>query len=84
MVTLDSQKFPHSVDLRAGSLKVAESRGVADLLLRGTKGEGWKRVLLPMVSIGDIPSIPGELFAKFQTGFYSDLQDVVFKALRVE
>ena len=28
---------------------------------------GAKRILLPMASVGDIPTIPGELFAKFQT-----------------
>jgi len=28
--------------------------------------------------------VPGELFAKFQTGFYSDPVDAVFKALGVE
>lgn len=32
----------------------------------------------------DIASVPGELFAKFQTGFYSDPVDAVFKALGVE
>jgi ATP-dependent Lon protease len=42
---------------------------------------GAKRLLLPMASVRDIPSIPGELFAKFQTGFYSDPTDAVFKAL---
>jgi len=31
-----------------------------------------KRLLLPMASVGDIPTIAGELFARFQTGFYSD------------
>ena len=45
---------------------------------------GAKRILLPMASVGDIPTIPGELFAKFQTGFYADPQDAVFKALGVE
>ena len=29
-------------------------------------------------------TIPGELFAKFQTSFYSDPVDAVFKALGVE
>jgi predicted ATP-dependent Lon-type protease len=33
---------------------------------------------------GDIPSIPGELFAKFQTSFYADPVDAVVKALGVE
>lgn len=42
---------------------------------------GAKKLLLPMASVGDIPTIPGELFAKFQTGFYSSPADAVFKAL---
>lgn len=45
---------------------------------------GAKRILLPMASVKDIPTIPGELFAKFQTSFYSDPSDAVFKALGVE
>lgn len=45
---------------------------------------GAKRVLLPMASVSDIPTIPGELFAKFQTSFYSDPRDAAFKALGVE
>jgi len=45
---------------------------------------GGKKVLLPMSSVKDIPTIPGELFAKFQTSFYSDPVDAVFKALGVE
>ncbi len=45
---------------------------------------GAKRILLPMASVGDIPTIPGELFAKFQTSFYSDPVDAAFKALGVE
>jgi ATP-dependent Lon protease len=44
---------------------------------------GGKRILLPMASVTDIPTIPGELFAKFQTGFYADPVDAVFKALGV-
>jgi ATP-dependent Lon protease len=45
---------------------------------------GAKRILLPMGSVKDIPTIPGELFAKFQTGFYADPIDAVFKALGVQ
>ena len=45
---------------------------------------GAKRILIPMSSVKDIPSIPGELFAKFQTSFYADPVDAVFKALGVE
>lgn len=45
---------------------------------------GAKRILLPMASVSDIPTIPGELFAKFQTSFYADPRDAAFKALGVE
>jgi ATP-dependent Lon protease len=45
---------------------------------------GAKRILLPMSNVNDIPSVPGELFAKFQTSFYSDPVDAVFKSLGVE
>lgn len=45
---------------------------------------GAKEILLPMSSVTDIPSVPGELFAKFQTSFCSDSVDAVFKALGVE
>lgn len=45
---------------------------------------GAKRLLLPMASVGDIPTVPGELFAKFQTSFYADPVDAAFKALGVE
>src|SRR4051794_12236753 len=45
---------------------------------------GGKRLLLPMASVKDIAMIPGELFAKFQTGFYADPTDAVFKALGVQ
>jgi len=39
---------------------------------------------LPMSSVIDIATVPGELFAKFQTSFYSDPVDAVFKAQGVE
>ncbi len=45
---------------------------------------GAKRILLPTATVSDIPSIPGELFAEFQTSFYSDPRNAAFKALGVE
>jgi ATP-dependent Lon protease len=45
---------------------------------------GAKRILLPMSSVTDLPTVPGELFAKFQTSFYADPVDAAFKALGVE
>jgi ATP-dependent Lon protease len=44
---------------------------------------GAKRILLPMTSVTDIPTFLGKLFAKFQTSFYADPVDAVFKALGV-
>ena len=44
---------------------------------------GGRRVLLPMSSATDIPTVPAELFAKFQISFYSDPIDAVYKALGV-
>ena len=74
MVVLGSMSLGGSiipVENLAESLQVAHDAGA-------------KRVLLPMASVSDIPTIPGELFAKFQTGFYSDPRDAAFKALGVE
>ncbi len=45
---------------------------------------GGKRVTLPMSSAVDIPTIPAELFTKFQTSFYADPVDAVYKALGVD
>ncbi|MBJ8113395.1 protease Lon-related BREX system protein BrxL [Bacillus cereus group sp. N6] len=45
---------------------------------------GAKKILLPMASAVDIPTVPPELFAKFQIGFYQSAEDAVFKALGVE
>jgi ATP-dependent Lon protease len=59
------------VDDLAGSLQMAMDCGAT-------------RVLIPMASMGDITSVPGELFAKFQSSFYTDPIDAVFKALGVQ
>jgi ATP-dependent Lon protease len=45
---------------------------------------GAKKVAIPMTSAADIPTIPAELFTKFQTSFYADPVDAVFKALGVD
>ncbi len=42
---------------------------------------GTKKILIPMANVKDIPSVPGELFGKFQTSFYTDPIDAAFKAL---
>ena len=45
---------------------------------------GAKKVAMPMSSAADIPTIPVELFTKFQTSFYADPVDAVFKALGID
>lgn len=62
---------------------IAQARNLAESL-QVAFDAGAKRILLPMSSVGDIATVPGELFAKFQTSFYSDPVDAVFKALGVE
>lgn len=44
---------------------------------------GAKRILVPTANAVDIGTVPADLFAKFQTSFYSDPIDAVFKALGV-
>ncbi|MDC0362812.1 protease Lon-related BREX system protein BrxL [Halioglobus sp.] len=64
-----------------GSVTPVES--IAECLQVGFDA-GAKRVALPMSSAADIPSIPAELFTKFQTSFYADPVDAVFKVLGVD
>jgi ATP-dependent Lon protease len=45
---------------------------------------GAKRVLLPMSSASDIPTVPAEIFSKFQISFFADPVDAVYKALGVQ
>jgi ATP-dependent Lon protease len=42
---------------------------------------GAKRLLLPMSAVSAIATVPGELFARFQTAFYTEPVDAVIKAL---
>ena len=49
--------------------------------LQLTLESGAKRVLLPMSSVSDIPTVPAELFSKFQISFFADPVDAVYKAL---
>lgn len=51
--------------------------------LQAAHEAGAKRILLPMSSAADLSNVPPELFAKFQTAFYSNPVDAVFKALGV-
>jgi ATP-dependent Lon protease len=50
-------------------------------VLRVCFDAGAKHILLPVSSAADIPLVSAELFTKFQTSFYSDPVDAVFKTL---
>ena len=45
---------------------------------------GATKILIPMSSASDIPTVPTETFTKFQVSFYSDPIDAVYKALGVQ
>jgi len=92
---LKSEGFPdrHPSRVRLGQLVILGDMSLGGNIvpvenlaecLRLAFDAGAKRILLPMASVGDIPSIPGELFAKFQTAFYADPVDAAFKAVGVE
>jgi len=53
-------------------------------MLQACFDAGAKKILLPMSSAVDIATVPADLFAKFQTSFYTSPEDAAFKALGVE
>ncbi|MPN60159.1 hypothetical protein SDC9_207884 [bioreactor metagenome] len=60
--------------------KVEELASVLQVCL----DSGAKRVLIPMASAVDIPTVPADLFSRFQILFYNSPEDCVFKALGVD
>ena len=44
---------------------------------------GAQKIMMPAANAADITTIPSELFTKFQSNFYNDPTDAVFKALGV-
>ncbi|WP_066638537.1 protease Lon-related BREX system protein BrxL [Desulfolucanica intricata] len=74
MVVLGSMSIGGTIN------KVEELSNVLQVCLDA----GAKKILLPMASAVDIPTVPPELFAKFQISFYQSPEDAVFKALGVE
>ncbi|MDP8299205.1 MAG: protease Lon-related BREX system protein BrxL [Candidatus Tantalella remota] len=52
--------------------------------LRVALDSGAKRGLIPSSSVSDFQTVPGELLSKFQSSFYADPIDAVFKTMGVE
>ena len=77
--------LPQLVVLGCMSLggNIVAAEGLAESM-RVALDSGAKRILLPSSSVTDIQTVPGELFSKFQTNFYADPIDAVFKAMGVE
>ena len=64
-----------------GSLKKVEDLAST---LQVCLDSGAKKVLLPIISAGDLGTVPPELVGAFSLIFYSTAQEAVFKALGVE
>jgi ATP-dependent Lon protease len=62
---------------------IVQVRNLAEYM-QGAFDAGVKRILLSISSVTDIATAPGKLVAKFQTSFYSDPVDAVFKDSGVE
>lgn len=80
-------KPPQSQLVVLGSMSIGGTFNKAEELantLQVCFDVGAKKVLLPMASAADIPTVPPELFANLQMAFYQSPEDVVFKALGVE
>lgn len=81
------QRAPQGQQVVLGDMSLGGSLVPAENLaecLQVAFDSGAKRILMPMANAGDIPSVPAELFSKFQVSFYSDPVDAVYKALGVE
>jgi len=69
-------------DLSIGGtiMKVDELANILQVCL----DSGAKKVLLPITSAIDLPSVPAELVGNFNINFYQTAEDAVYKALGVE
>lgn len=52
--------------------------------LQACLDSGAKKVLLPITSASDLPTVPAELIGNFNLIFYQSAEDAIFKALGVE
>ncbi|NMA18731.1 MAG: protease Lon-related BREX system protein BrxL [Clostridiaceae bacterium] len=69
-----------SLTLGGTVTKVEELANILQVCL----DSGAKKVLLPIASTVDMPSVPAELMGRFSILFYSSPEEAVFKALGVE
>jgi ATP-dependent Lon protease len=69
----------HLVSKSLGGI-VVPAENLAETL-QVTSDSGARHILLPMASVREMPSVPGELFAKSERSYYADPVDAVFKTL---
>lgn len=72
----------YSIASKLGTIHFYEEKLAS--VLQVCLDSGAKRVLIPMSSAVDIPTVPPDLFSRFQISFYNSPEDCVFKALGVE
>lgn len=78
--TISSLAVLGEISIAGTMIKVDELANAFQVCL----DSGAKRILLPIISAGDLGSVPAELMGSFNIIFYNSAEDAVFKALGVE
>jgi len=78
--TVSSLAVLGEISIAGTILKVEELASALQVCL----DSGAKKVLLPILSAGDLGTVPSDLIGSFNIIFYNTAEDAVFKALGVE
>lgn len=78
--TISSLAVLGEISIAGTMLKVDELANALQVCL----DSGAKKVLLPITSAADLPTVPSELIGNFNIIFYQTPEDAVYKALGVE
>ncbi len=77
--TVSSLAVLGEISIAGTILKVEELASALQVCL----DSGAKKVLLPILSAGDLGTVPSDLIGSFNIIFYNTAEDAVFKALGV-
>ncbi|MBW2709751.1 MAG: DUF1819 family protein [Deltaproteobacteria bacterium] len=72
----------YKADITAGSLKVAETRIIADLLLRGTDKQGWQTAIIDRNLLQTRTSETARRFARLIRGRLETMESDLWKLVR--
>ena len=78
--TISSAVVLGDISIGGTMIKVDELANTLQVCL----DSGAKKILLPIISAGDLSTVPPELIGHFNLIFYQSAEDAVFKALGVE